>query len=97
MIVSHNMQILTELLEGKALTATDINGSNINQYFRDIKGWGIELEEVKKPNISNPQTHKERSLVMDDENIKRAKDTLKRLTKINEKRSYSYPTLRSVS
>lgn len=97
MIVSHNMRILTDFLEGKALTATDINGSNINQYFNIIKGWGIELEEVEIPNISNPQTHKERYLVMSEENIQKAKDKLKQLTKRSQKRRKKYPTQGSPS
>ena len=97
MILSHNMRILTDLLEGKTLTATDVNGSNINQYFRAIKGWGIELEEVEKPNITNSQTHKERSLVMSKENIQRAKETLKKLTKRSKSKRQKHPTQGSTS
>ena len=81
--VSHTMNILIELLEGKGLVSSDKNYSNTNQYFGQIKNRGIELVELKIPNKHNSQTHYKRFLARSDDNIKKAKDYLKYLAICN--------------
>ena len=77
---SYIIIVLKRLLAGETLTASSISGHNANQYFCAIKNNGIELVEVRKPNLTNTGRHKERSLYQTPENIVRAKkylDTLK--------------------
>lgn len=77
---SKMIESLQELLKGKALVSRDRNGSNYNQYFSTMRNkYHIELDEVWKPNIDNPQNHLERRLVFTDENIERAENVLRGL------------------
>jgi len=76
---THIIVIMQELLSGGTSTAIDSKASNRNQYYGTIKKQGIELVEVRKPNLTNPNTHLERSLHQTIENIKRAENYLKRL------------------
>lgn len=84
--VSHTMNILIDLLDGKGLVSSDKNYSNTNQYFGQIKNRGIELVELKIPNKHNSQTHYKRFLVKSEENIKKAKDYLNYLANWNRNR-----------
>jgi len=77
---SHLINILTLLLEGKALSSNDVFASNSNQYFGQIKKQGIELIEVWKPNATNRGQHKERRLHQSIKNIKRAEAYLSKLS-----------------
>ena len=76
---SHLTIILSDLLEGKSLSSIDIKASNSNQYFCTIKNNGIELIEVRKPNLTNKGNHLERRLNLTDDNLEKAKDYLERL------------------
>lgn len=76
---THLITILQELLNRKRLSSIDIIASNSNQYFCTIKNNGIELIEVRKPNLTNKGHHLERRLNLTDENIKKAKKYLNRL------------------
>ena len=76
---SHIITIMQELLKGGVSTSIDAIASNRNQYFGTIKKQGIELVEVRKPNLANKGTHKERSLHQTIENIKRAEAYLNKL------------------
>lgn len=76
---SHLINILSDLVEGKRLASIDIKASNSNQYFCTIKNNGIELIEVQKPNLTNRGHHLERRLNPTNENMKKAKDYLKKL------------------
>jgi hypothetical protein len=76
---SHIITIMQELLNGGTSTAIDSKASNRNQYYGTIKKQGIELVEVRKPNLTNKGTHKERSLHQTIENIKRAGKYLDKL------------------
>ncbi len=84
--VSYTMTILSELLDGKQLTATDKHYSNTNQYFGQIKNRGIELVEIKVPNKNNHQSHYKRFLANNEANIKKAKDYLSYLAYKNKNR-----------
>lgn len=76
---SHLINTLNSLLEGKRMSSMDIKASNSNQYFCTIKNNGIELIEVRKPNLTNSNHHLQRRLNPSNENIKRAKKYLNRL------------------
>lgn len=76
---SHTITIMQELLSGGISTSIDAKASNRNQYYRTIKKQGIELVEVRKPNLTNKGTHKERSLHQTIKNIKRAEIYLNKL------------------
>jgi len=76
---SHIITIMQELLSGGVSTAIDSKASNRNQYYGTIKKQGIELVEVRRPNLTNKGTHKERSLHQTIENIKRAEKYLNKL------------------
>lgn len=76
---THLTIILSDLLEGKSLSSIDINASNSNQYFCTIKNNGIELIEVRKPNLTNKGNHLERRLNLTEDNLEKAKDYLERI------------------
>ncbi|WP_457748488.1 hypothetical protein [Sulfurimonas sp.] len=76
---SHIITIMQELLNGGVSSSMDAIASNRNQYYGTIKKQGIELVEVRKPNLTNKGTHKERSLHQTIDNIKRAEAYLNRL------------------
>ena len=76
---THQIEILKELLSGGISVSIDSKASNRNQYYPPIKKQGIELVEVRKPNITNKGSHKERSLRKTKENIKRAEEYLNKL------------------
>lgn len=87
---SHTITIMQEFLNGGISTSTDSIASNRNQYYRTIKKQGIELVEVRKPNLTNKGTHKERSLHQTIENIRRAETYLNKLLgKADENRTIS--------
>ncbi len=67
------------MIEGKTLSSSDQLASNSNQYFNTVKNNGIALIEVWMPNLTNTGRHKARSLHMEDENVERAKNYLKKL------------------
>ena len=82
---------LQELLKGKGLVSRDEDGSNFNQYFSKMRNkYYIELDEVRKPNINNNQTHLLRKLIMTDKNIKIVESVLMRLG--GKIPSRTYPT-----
>ena len=76
---THLINILNGLLKGKKLSSIDIKASNSNQYFCTIKNNGIELIEVKKPNLTNKGYHLERRLNLTQKNINKAKKYLQKL------------------
>ena len=76
---THLINILNGLLKGKRLSSIDIKASNSNQYFCTIKNNGIELIEVKKPNLTNKGYHLERRLNLTQKNINKAKKYLQKL------------------
>lgn len=76
---THLTIILSNLLDGKSLSSIDINASNSNQYFCTIKNNGIELIEVRKPNLTNKGNHLERRLNLTEDNLEKAKDYLERI------------------
>ncbi|RYA24276.1 hypothetical protein CRU96_03245 [Malaciobacter halophilus] len=76
---THLINILNGLLKGKRLSSIDIKASNSNQYFCTIKNNGIELIEVKKPNLTNKGYHLERRLNLTQKNISKAKKYLQKL------------------
>lgn len=69
---------LQKLLNKERLSTIE-GAKNSNQYFCTIKNKGIELIEVEVPNLTNRGNHLERRLNLTDENIRKAKDYLKRL------------------
>ena len=83
---SHIITILKRLLNGDAMSSSDMMASNSNQYFRTIKKHGIALVEVWTPNRTNNGRHKERSLHQTLENIERAKKYLESLQGIRHKK-----------
>ncbi|MFK5937078.1 MAG: hypothetical protein QM497_01665 [Sulfurimonas sp.] len=76
---SHIITIMQEFLNGGTSSSMDAIASNRNQYYGTIKKHGIELIEVRKPNLTNTGTHKERRLHQSIENIKRAESYLNKL------------------
>ncbi len=76
---THLINILNDLLKGKRLSSIDIKASNSNQYFCTIKNNGIELIEVRKPNLTNKGYHLERRLNLTEKNISKAKKYLQKL------------------
>lgn len=76
---THLISILQDLIKGKRLSSMDIKASNSNQYFCTIKNNGIELIEVKKPNLTNSGYHLERRLNLTVKNIERAEKYLNKL------------------
>lgn len=76
---THLINILNGLLKGKKLSSIDIKASNSNQYFCTIKNNGIELIEVRKPNLTNKGYHLERRLNLTQKNISKAKKYLQKL------------------
>lgn len=82
---THLISTLEYLINGKRLSSIDINASNSNQYFCTIKNNGIELIEVRKPNLTNSGYHLERRLNQTQKNLEKAKDYLERLKGINKK------------
>lgn len=80
---SHLINILSDLLNGKRLASIDIRASNSNQYFGTIKNNGIELIEVRKPNLTNRGYHLERRLNLSDDNSQKAEDYLNKLKGIS--------------
>ncbi len=82
---------LQDLLRGKGLVSRDKKGSNFNQYFSKMRNkYHIELDEVKEPNIDNPQNHLLRKLVFTEENVKRVEYQLMKLG--GRIPSQTYPT-----
>ncbi|RXJ93768.1 hypothetical protein CRV00_09915 [Malaciobacter molluscorum] len=76
---THLINIINGLLKGNRLSSIDIKASNSNQYFCTIKNNGIELIEVKKPNLTNKGYHLERRLNLTQKNINKAKKYLHKL------------------
>jgi hypothetical protein len=76
---SHLVSILTDLVNGKKLASIDIRASNSNQYFCTIKNNGVELIEVRRPNLTNKGNHLERRLNLTADNLEKAKDYLEKL------------------
>lgn len=79
---SYTLEILQRLLNGETLASADFFVSNCNQYFCEIKNNGVELLEVRVPNKTNKGTHKERTLLKNEENISRAKELLLKFKKV---------------
>ena len=73
---SNLIKILSDLIEGKSVTALDYHVSNANQYFKTIKDSGIELVEQWIANTHNRGRTKLRTLSHELENIQKAKDYL---------------------
>ncbi len=76
---THLINILNGLLKGEKLSSIDVKASNSNQYFCTIKNNGIELIEVRKPNLTNKGYHLERRLNLTQKNISKAKKYLQKL------------------
>lgn len=76
---THLINILSDLLDGQRLSSIDIKASNSNQYFCTIKNNGIELIEVRKPNLTKKGSRLERRLNQSDENVEKAQDYLNKL------------------
>jgi hypothetical protein len=79
---THLVNIMSDLLDGKEMTANDVFASNSNQYFCTIKNNGIELIEVRKPNLNNKGSHLERRLNKTNENLDKAKSYLEKLKRL---------------
>ncbi len=76
--LSHTAKILIKLLNNETVISSDVFASNTNQYFGHIKNQGIELVEWNDPKEG---LHLKRRLNATDENIKKANDYLKKITK----------------
>jgi len=76
---SNLIKILTDLIEGKSVTALDYHVSNANQYFKTIKDNGIELVEKWIKNRHNVGRTKLRTLNHELDNMTKAKNYLFRL------------------
>ena len=70
------VNILTDLIEGKSVTALDYHVSNANQYFKTIKDNGIELLEKWIKNSQSIGQTKLRSLSPHVDNVQKAKTYL---------------------
>lgn len=73
---SHTMKILIKFLNGETVISSDVFASNTNQYFGHIKDEGIKLIEWNDPKDGK---HLKRKLETSEENIKKAREYLKKL------------------
>ena len=70
------MKILIKFLNGETVVSSDIFASNTNQYFGHIKDEGIKLIEWNDPKEGR---HLKRKLETSEENIKKAREYLRKL------------------
>ena len=79
----YKIKALELFLEYETLTSSvNFLGINPNQYFCEIKNNGIELIEVRKPNLNNKGSHLERRLNKTNENLDKAKSYLEKLKRL---------------